>query len=265
MVKECPRNKILNPVTNRCVLKTGKIGKLLLSSIVKVETPKIQRKVINYDKKRKYLNSSFRKFVDPNIPDLHFSDIETLYISNPRDCKWRNNWLFHHKDIHHICDAYACIGGDTIQFMKLKPKAKIDAVQLVNKSQELIERYERLNLNIKNCSYLNSKVKTYPLSIVDFIHAGNCKTTDFLYCDPPWADNKGVLFDSVTLIENLNNDIIKPLNKVKTYPKYICFKVPFDWSSFNGILANLKNYKLKNSGSFHWKGYWMHVISVKFN
>jgi hypothetical protein len=218
---------------------------------------------VDYDKKRYYLNSSFRKFIDPKIPNLHFSDIETLYISNPRDCKWRNNWLFHHKDIHHICDAYACIGGDTIQFMKLKPKAKIDAVQLVDSSVELVERFQRLNLNIDGCSYLNSNVRTHSQSIVDFIQMGNCKDTDFLYCDPPWTDDKGVWYDVSSLIENLNVDIINPLNLMRTYPKYICFKVPYDWASFNSILANLGNYELNDSGSFHWKGYWIHVISVK--
>ncbi len=285
MAKDCPSDKILNPLTGRCVKKTGNIGKSLLKSDKKVvvsppkpkrrvlsppkpkrrvlSPPKPKRKVVNYNKKRNYLNSSFRKFIDPNIPNLHFTDIETLYISNPRDCRWRNNWLFHHKDIYHICDAYACIGGDTIQFMKIKPKAKIDAVQLVDTSDELKERYERLKLNIRNCSFLNSKVRTYPLSIVDFIRAGKCKSTDFLYCDPPWADHKGVLYDCPTLMENLNNDIINPLNRKKTYPKYICFKVPFEWAQFNPILTNLKNYYLKNSGSFHWKVYWMHIIQFK--
>jgi hypothetical protein len=35
MLKVCPENKILNPKTNRCVLKTGKIGKELLKHVEK--------------------------------------------------------------------------------------------------------------------------------------------------------------------------------------------------------------------------------------
>jgi len=32
-IKQCPKDKIYNPQTKRCVLKSGKIGKLLLSSL----------------------------------------------------------------------------------------------------------------------------------------------------------------------------------------------------------------------------------------
>jgi len=46
--KECPENKIVNPQTGRCVLKTGAIGKKLLKTkeikviteIIKVPTSK---------------------------------------------------------------------------------------------------------------------------------------------------------------------------------------------------------------------------------
>jgi|TARA_Y100000389_G_scaffold196124_1_gene228515 hypothetical protein len=46
--KECPDNKIINPKTGRCVLKTGAIGKKLLkpkeikviTEIIKVPTSK---------------------------------------------------------------------------------------------------------------------------------------------------------------------------------------------------------------------------------
>ena len=46
--KECPENKIVNPKTGRCVLKTGAIGKKLLKNkeikviteIIKVPTSK---------------------------------------------------------------------------------------------------------------------------------------------------------------------------------------------------------------------------------
>ena len=45
-LKECPPNKILNPLTNRCVNITGKIGKQIISN----NNPKI---VINDDIKKK--------------------------------------------------------------------------------------------------------------------------------------------------------------------------------------------------------------------
>ena len=32
-MKNCPSNKILNPLTNRCVLKSGLIGKKILTEV----------------------------------------------------------------------------------------------------------------------------------------------------------------------------------------------------------------------------------------
>lgn len=43
MLKVCPENKILNPKTNRCVLKTGKIGKELLLKVAKTKIPIIEK------------------------------------------------------------------------------------------------------------------------------------------------------------------------------------------------------------------------------
>ena len=63
MAKECPSDKIINPLTGRCVKKSGKIGKSLLKPDKKVvlsppkpkrrvvSPPKPKRKVVNYDKK----------------------------------------------------------------------------------------------------------------------------------------------------------------------------------------------------------------------
>ncbi len=266
MTKKCPPDKILNPLTNRCVLRRGLIGKKLLNSqslVLKspiIKSPIIKSPNLKYIKRRNQINNSFREFIDPNIPNLDFTDIETNYISNPKFCKWRNKWLIKHTDIYHICDAYACIGGDTIQFMKLKPNIRIDAIQITNNDKELIERFNRLKANIKKCSFLNSKVKTHSTSIVDFIFDGKCEKVDFFYCDPPWADPFGYLYNCLELMANLTTDIIIPLIKVKHFPKYICFKVPFHWNEFKEIMNNLPNYHLQNSGSFYWNNYWMHII-----
>ena len=51
MVKDCPSDKILNPLTGRCVAKTGKIGKALLkSSLKKLESPKPKKDYISFEK-----------------------------------------------------------------------------------------------------------------------------------------------------------------------------------------------------------------------
>lgn len=51
MSKTCPNNKILNPDTNRCVLKTGVIGKRLLSG------SKCKSNFMNWEKNSCYLDS----------------------------------------------------------------------------------------------------------------------------------------------------------------------------------------------------------------
>ena len=222
------------------------------------------------DFKRKKLNDAFRKFINPTIPDLSFSDKEIAYISNPYDCKWRNQWLSKHHDIHHICDAYACIGGDTIQFMALKPNAIIDAIQISdngndNENELLKSRFNRLITNIQSCYHINSNIRLHSLSISDFINDFDCfHLIDFLYCDPPWTDINDNWYDCATLISNLNNDIFQPLIKKNYTPKYICFKVPFNWTDFSVILSLLPSYKYNSSGRFHWNGYWMHIIDKNY-
>jgi hypothetical protein len=315
-IKLCPSHKIINPLTNRCVLKTGAIGKKLILDlslnknknknknkkeprmpVKKSQSPvkdpqspvkdhqspvkNPQSPVKNpqsplkdpidkshnknkYFLKRKKLNDAFRKLIHPSIPDLDFSDKEIDYISNPFDSKWRNQWLYKNKSIRHICDAYACIGGDTIQFMAIKPNAHIDATQITDNNPLLIQRFKRLNNNIRLCSFLNPFVHIHPLSITDFILTSpSFQSVDFLYCDPPWTDIQNNWFDSSTLISNLNRDIFLPLISKNYKPKFICFKVPFHWNDFNYVLSLLPSYKYNSSGKFHFNGYWIHIIQRK--
>jgi len=41
-IKDCPPDKILNPITNRCVSLNGAIGKKLVNGKIKVKTPKVK-------------------------------------------------------------------------------------------------------------------------------------------------------------------------------------------------------------------------------
>ena len=216
----------------------------------------------DFHKKRFRINQAFKKFIHPSIPDLLFSDTEISYLSNPFHCKFRNLWLSNITDIHHICDAYACIGADTIQFMAIKPNAIIDVIQIVN-NDELYDRFLRLKNNILICSHLNSNVHLHSISISDFIiNSPSFHSVDFLYCDPPWTDFNNNWFNSSSLISNLNFDIFQPLIFKNYKPKYICFKVPFHWNDFNSILIYLSSYKLNTSIKFHFNSYWMHIIQL---
>jgi len=207
------------------------------------------------DKKRQRVNNSFKRI---GTPRLEFSDQEIAYISNPADCQWRND-LLRRLNVGHICDAYACVGGDTVQFMSLEPLARIDAIQIVN-NQETSERFARLRENTLRCRHLNRSTAVHDTSISEFIGNGGCNTVDFLYCDPPWTTLDGRWYTCDELIENLRNDVAEPLAKAGATPKYVCFKVPPNWEEFQNVLAHFPQYEILKSGVFHFHGYWMHVI-----
>jgi len=212
-----------------------------------------------FDKKRFRINNAFKKFINSQIPPLLFTDTEISYLSNPYHCKFRNLWLLNN-NIHHICDAYACIGADTIQFMAIKPNVIIDSIQISN-THDLKAIFNRLDHNIRLCSFLNPNVHLHSISITDFINFNNSfNTVDFLYCDPPWTDIHNNWFDSFTLISNVNFDIFQPLILNNHKPKFICFKVPFHWNDFISILNFIPFYHYHSSCKFHFNSYWFHFI-----
>ena len=74
-MKECPPDKILNPKTNRCVSKTGKVGMALVNVKPKQPTADLNRDVLNVIAKR--ANSSTKRQL--KLVDKHFK--ETVKVS----------------------------------------------------------------------------------------------------------------------------------------------------------------------------------------
>ena len=208
------------------------------------------------EKKRDNINKSF-KYIDPRIPDLEFTDQETYYLSNPRDSVWRNRAL-RSLDVRHICDAYACVGGDTVQFMAIKPRAQIHAVQIQDG-----DRFQRLENNIAKCRFLNPTCYAHCDSIENYIKSGACALVDFMYCDPPWMKSDTEWYTCDELVENLHSEIAAPLSEAGCTPKYVCFKVPYEWETFNSVMDWFPSYTWMQSGTFHKKGYWIHIIAHK--
>ena len=57
-MKNCPSNKILNPLTNRCVLKSGLIGKKILKThINKITSSKCNKIKLTWENNSCYLDS----------------------------------------------------------------------------------------------------------------------------------------------------------------------------------------------------------------
>ncbi len=203
--------------------------------------------------KRTAIVNAFRRFFSNDcVRDFEFSDEEINYVSSPKFCEWRNRFLIEHRDeISSVCDAFACVGGDAVQFMKLLPEAHIDVVQV----PERTNRLERLRRNIENCEVLNSDTEIHETSIANFL-SETTTSHDFIFCDPPWTDAQGNYYSADQMIRFLDRCIATPLRD--KYPTYICFKVPFAWDEFDRILDIFPDYELHSSGTFQRHS--MHVI-----
>jgi len=222
-------------------------------------------------KMRKRREAILHEFNKMGITSIDFLDEEIHYMSKPSDCEMRNSFLLSHT-IRHICDAYACIGGDTLQFMALKPEARIDAVQIGSSDSDtsLDERFNRLENNVAHFQQASGRnlCFTHKMSIGDFILTSFFNTVDFLYCDPPWTTEDGEYYDCKTIIGNLKRDI----ELINHKPHYICFKVPYAWlgapppyrpGQFQNILEIFPNYMLLRSAAFYFGAYWMHILKLE--
>jgi len=100
MVKDCPTGKILNPLTGRCVAKTGKIGKALLkSSPKKLESPKPKSKQESPKPKKDYMSFEKYPFV---ITDVQFDKSKFMFDKYHRQFIIKTNGI---KDFKFIAIA----------------------------------------------------------------------------------------------------------------------------------------------------------------
>jgi len=193
-----------------------------------------------------------------------FATSEMSYISAPSDCVERNEFLAS-LPARHICDAYACVGGDSLQFMAVKPEARIDCVQPAD-SLETMERCVRLHRNVHgfHSAFPTPRVRVVKLPIHAHILADGCASVDFLYCDPPWgpAEGDGQLLSPEELIQNLCYDVAYPLRAAGSRPRWICFKVPHDWETFQPILDCFLGYLHAKSTPSTGGKFWFHFIEA---
>ena len=211
--------------------------------------------------KRERLAESFASF---GVPNMLFTTREMSYISSPLDCAWRNEFL-RGLDVRHICDAYSCVGGDAVQFMLIKPDARVDCVQVAD-CAETRQRCDRLEHNVLGFSAAApaSRVRVHRKANWVHILSGGCLAVDFLYCDPPWSphEESSDLISCERMLNLLRYDIALPLEAAKAAPRYVCFKVPFSWEEgrFSQVLGSFPGYARAGSGSFSDGRYWFHVI-----
>ena len=182
MKNKCPDDKILNPITKRCVLKSGPIGKLLLKQ---QELLKAQKEpIVNSNSSNKSNSKDFKKSI---INEL-------IIIKNREDGlkaqayqKVINNLLAYkqsilsYKDFELNIKAGKSINGLVKSFFDkkifvndlkkniIKHFLIIKKIELKNKNFVIVKEYQKVLLQLYSC---NEPIKTYDDFIAN-IHTDN--------------------------------------------------------------------------------------------
>jgi len=168
-------------------------------------------------------------------------DSVSLYSLTPFHLSYKITKImkYHLKDLkkYIITDACACIGGDTINFLK--------NFQYVNAIELSDLRYDFLCYNLK--LYNEKNYKTYNNDCLVIIKKIK---QDVVYFDLPWDGRNYKNKKSIKLnLNNLDSSII--CNNIIKYCKMICFKIPnnFDIEDFKTNI-NIKFLEIYNLEKF---------------
>jgi hypothetical protein len=124
-----------------------------------------------------------------------------------------------------ITDACACVGGDSINFIK--------RFKFVNSIELSKERCDFLKNNLKLYPYKNYKIYNE-----DCLKRIKKLKQDIIYLDLPWDGKKYKYVESLNL--SLNNiDSSKIVEDLIKYTKIICFKIPKNFN-INDFRENIK-------------------------
>lgn len=199
------------------------------------------------------------------IPIVRLTPEEAAMVSHPGRTVERNAYfatLFREYPLVRIVDAYACIGGDTLSFLKWAMenglKLQIFAVQKKEHG-----RSERLKTHVDSfldaTGYSNATVTCFDKQIQDVIkllqHCGVDPAVDLLYFDPPWdlpegydlSTNHGSAKNpseaTMLFIDRLEREVFGPLVKVGAAPaRYVCLKAPTPFVEFSVALFQASSY-----------------------
>ena len=199
------------------------------------------------------------------IPIVRLTPEEAAMVSHPGRTVERNAYfatLFGEYPLVRIVDAYACIGGDTLSFLKWAMvnglKLQIFAVQKKEHG-----RSERLKTHVDSfidaTGYSNATVTCFDKQIQDVIkllqHCGVDPAVDLMYFDPPWdlpegydlSTNHGSAKNpseaTMLFIDRLEREVFGPLVKVGAAPaRYVCLKAPTPFVEFSVALFQASSY-----------------------
>ena len=120
-----------------------------------------------------------------------FSSIEPYHLSSTSN-------IFEIENINpeSIIDATANIGGDSINFMRLFPNAKLTALEIDTKISYILRR------NMNNLKDILSKDQDYDVKVINISaveYFSNFRYADVIYFDPPWGGRDYITSDKISL------------------------------------------------------------------
>lgn len=137
------------------------------------------------------------------------------------------------KDIESIIDATANIGGDSINFMRLFPKAKIVSLEIDTKISYILQRnMNNLSNILKNTAFPDQEKLSYDTRVINISavkYFEESRYADVIYFDPPWGGPDYLLSEKLELfLDNISiGSIINNIIRKGTTPLVI-LKLPMN-------------------------------------
>ncbi len=170
---------------------------------------------------------------------LEFTSEEARYITQPSETVTRNQALkaiFGNKHIT-IIDAFACVGGDSISFIRtFADGCALHAVQRADNEEE-IRRCARLRNNLHNATRghrtIEYHVYDHPIAeTLPNIRRITHGDVDLLFLDPPWFD-RGEKLSMENICILLASNVFEPMKQCTLRPAVVCIKLDFNADELN--------------------------------
>jgi len=201
LLKSCSDDKVFNPITKRCVSRTGKVGKKLLSG--KMSPKKMSPKKMSPKK------MSPKKMSPKKMSPIKFNNA----INNIKKLESADEIIDEIKDI----DIFSVNSeGDTVGHLLLKNK-ELDDEDIRDVLKELIEEYNyNINaLNGNNESILQIAVYNHKEDLVEFLLEENARF-DHITRNPKSRFRNLNLYE-IARLKSDSEDTIEILEKYDLY------------------------------------------------
>lgn len=227
-MKNCPSNKILNPTTNRCVLKSGLIGKKLLKSYLNNKCNKIK---LNWENNSCYIDSLLvalfinkDKFINTYLLKADLIDYGNSTLK-----------IIGEKIREALIKIYEIINNDNYQNNSI---TCANLRLLLNNYYKILKTIKKVKLIGNNDNWLNTQNDVFELFEFLKLIFDLKNTTKFIDANnPPNFTDFSVLLPIDFLL-----DTSKPLKISKIYP---ITKIKYDLNDANKF--NGKNYYYKTT------------------